>query len=104
MEKHEVAERRREDEERRCASTRFQSYLEKNYPDSTSRSCSGVIRRSFLNRIVLHLKGTVDEDRKFRWYVKKNEFKLMDVPELSLCDVLVVPVKEGKEVSYYSPL
>ena len=28
----------------------------------------------------------------------------MDVPELSLCDVLVVPVKEGKEVSYYSSL
>ena len=27
----------------------------------------------------------------------------MDVPELSLRDVLVVPVKEGKEVSYYSP-
>ena len=95
---------KREVEERRCASTRFQAYLEKNYPESTSRSCSGVIRRSFLNRIVLHLKGTVDEDRKFRWYVKKNGFKLMDVPELSLRDVLVVPVKEGKEVSYYSPL
>ena len=91
-------------DERRCASTHFQSYLEKNYPESTSRSCSGVIRRSFLNRIVLRLKGTVDEHRKFRWYVKKNEFKLMDVPELSLHDVLVVPVKEGKEVSYYSPL
>ena len=88
--------------EERCC-TRFQSYLEKTYPESITRSCSGVIRRSFLNRIVLHLKGTMDEDRKFRWYVKKNGFKLMDVPELSLRDVLVVPVKEGKEVSHYSP-
>ena len=65
---------KREVEERRCASTRFQSYLEKNYPESTSRSCSRVIKRSFLNRIVLHLKGMVDKDRKLRWYVKKNEF------------------------------
>ena len=60
--------------EERCC-TRFQSYLEKTYPESITRSCSGVIRRSFLNRIVLHLKGTMDEDRKFRWYVKKNGFK-----------------------------
>ena len=83
--------------------TDFQKYLEKTYPESTSRSSSGVIRRSFLNRIVLHLKGKADEDKKFRWYVKKNVFKLMDVPELSLRDVLVVPVKEGKEVRLYSP-
>ena len=54
-----------EAEERCC--TRFQPYLEKMYPDSTSRSCSGVKRSSFMNRIVLHFKGKVDEDKKFRW-------------------------------------
>ena len=35
-----------------------------------------------------------DADKMFRFFVGKNEFKLMDIPELSLHDVLVVPVKE----------
>ena len=107
MKKREVEERcctemEKSEIEKPCC-TRFRVYLEKTYPDSISRSCSGVIRKSFFNRIVLHLKGKVDEDKKFRWYVKKNGFKLMDVPELSLCDVLVVLMKEGKEVRFSSP-
>ena len=36
------------------------------------------------------------DDKEFRWYVKKNGFKLIDIPELSLRDALVVTVKEGK--------
>ena len=48
-----------------------------------------------MNRIASYLKGKFDDDEKFRWYVKKKDFRLMDVPELSLRDVLVVPVKEG---------
>ena len=57
-----------------------------------------------MNRIVLHSKEMVDEGKKFTRYVKKNGFKLTGVPELSVRDVLVIPVKEGKEIRYYSLL
>ena len=77
---------------------RFKMFLEKVYPDSTSRTSSGVMRKSFLERIVSYLKGKFDADKKFRFYVRKNGFKLMDIPELSLHDVLVVPVKETQKV------
>ena len=53
-----------------------------------------------MERIVSHLKNSSDRDKKFRFYVRKNGFKLMDIPELSLYDVLVVPVKETRKVSY----
>ena len=51
-----------------------------------------------MERIVAYLKGKADANKKFRFYVRKHGFKLMDIPELSLHDVLVVPVKESKKV------
>ena len=48
--------------------------------------------------IVSYLKGKFDIHKKFRSCVRKNEFKLMDISELSLHDVLVVPVKETQKV------
>ena len=77
---------------------RFLTFLEKTYPDSTSRSSSGVIRKSFMERIVCYLKGKLAADKKFRFYMRKNGFKLMDIPELSLHDVLVVPMKKTQKV------
>ena len=57
-----------------------------------------------MNRIASYLKGKFDDDKKFRWYVKKKDFRLMDVPELSLRDVLVVPVKEDKKVRFVTTI
>ena len=51
-----------------------------------------------MERVVSYLKGKIDGDKKFRFYVKKKGFKLMDIPELSLHDVLVIPVKETQKV------
>ena len=50
-------------------------------------------------RIVRHLKGTPDDCKLFRHFVKKTQFKLLDLPAAGLRDVLVVAVKEDKRVS-----
>ena len=51
-----------------------------------------------MERIVACLKGKFDTDKKFRLYVRKNGFKLMDIPELSLHGILVVHAKETQKV------
>ena len=45
------------------------------------------------------LKSPAEEDdRNFRYFMKKSEFQLMDVPEAGLRDALVVKVGKDKEV------
>ena len=51
---------------------RFKMFLGKVYPESTSRSSSGVMRKSFLGRIVSYLKGKFDADKNFKFYVRKK--------------------------------
>ena len=39
-----------------------------------------IIRRSFAQQIVDHLKGQENEDKKYHHFVKKSNFKLLDLP------------------------
>ena len=56
---------------------------------------------SFVERVVLHLKGNKDPDASFRHLIKKNCFALLDMPSAGIQDVLrlVVSMKEEKQVS-----
>ena len=65
----------------------------------SKRSTSGVIWKEHANRIISHLKDpTHDEDKIFRYYVKKNRFELVTIASLDIRDVLAVRVKEEEKV------
>ena len=59
-----------------------------------------MIREDFAKRIVDHLKGKQDPDASFR--VKKGGFALLDMPSAGIRDVLVVSLKEEKQVRFHS--
>ena len=65
----------------------------------SKRSISGVIWKEHANRIISHLKNpTHDEDKIFRYYVRKNRFELVTIASLDIRDVLAVRVKEEEKV------
>ena len=78
---------------------RFKEYLDSKFPVDEKRTRSAIILQSYGERIVRHLKGTPDDCKLFRHFVKKTQFKLLDLPAAGLRDVLVVAVKEDKRVS-----
>ena len=78
---------------------RFKEYLDSKFPVDEKRTRSTIIHRSYGERIVRHLKWTPDVCKLFRHFVKKAQFKLLDLPAVGLRDVLVVAVKEDKRVS-----
>ena len=79
--------------------TEFQKYIRSTFPVDGKRNRSAVIHRGFSQRIIGYLKGTPDEDKAFRHFVKKSGFQLLDLPSAGLRDILVVPVKEEEQVS-----
>ena len=42
------------------------NYIQSKFPVGTKRSISAVIRHSFAERVMLHLKGNKDPDASFR--------------------------------------
>ena len=78
----------------------FNSFLESSFPVNGKRTCSAVIHREYANRILKVLKDEESsEDKNFRHFVKKSGFQTLDLPAAGLTNVLVVKVKEGKEVN-----
>lgn len=78
----------------------FQEYLDEEFPVGAKRTRSAIIRRNYADRIVQFLKDTSGEsDKIFRHLVKRNGFQLLDLPEAGLRDVLVVKIKEDKQVT-----
>ncbi len=79
----------------------FKKTVNEKFPVKSRRNRSGLIRQAFSERIIRNLK-TLDneENRFFRYFVKNTGFKLLDLPEAGLRDVLVVSVNKDKEVSF----
>ena len=81
------------------ATQNFKEYIDASFPEGGKRTRSAVIHREYAERIVRFLKATsADEDKHFRHLVKTSGFQLLDLPEAGLRDVLVVKVKENKQV------
>ena len=81
----------------------FNSFLESSFPVNGKRTRSAVIHREYANRILKVLKDEESsEDKNFRHFVKKKSgFQTLDLPAAGLTNVLVVKVKEGKEVNCF---
>ena len=77
----------------------FEECINSAFPIDGKPTRSAVIRRSLAQRITAYLKGTPDSDKAFRHFVKKSSFQLLDLPAAGVRDVLVVSVKEEKQVS-----
>ena len=80
----------------------FGEYVDSLFPIGGKCSRSVVIRQDFAKRIVDHLKGKQDPDASFRHFVKKGGFALLDIPSAGIRDVLVVSLKEEKQVRFHS--
>ena len=79
--------------------TVFLSYLESTFPPDAKKTRSAVIRKALAKRIVDHLKGlTEHDDKAFRHFVKKSCFQLLDLPSVGIRNVLVVKLKQEKQV------
>ncbi len=82
-----------------CAMESFQEYLREKFPGDGKRSTSGVIHGSFGEHIKKALSDPSTADKNFRFYVKKERFQLLDLPNLGLSEVLVVPASDAARVS-----
>ena len=71
------------------------TYLDTTFPPDGKRTRSAIVRRSFAQQIVSHLKGQENPDKAF---VKKGQFRLLDLPAVGIRDALVVQVKQEKKV------
>ena len=80
----------------------FEEYVDSLFPIGGKRSRRAAIRQGFAKRIVDHLKGKQDSDASFRHFVKKGGFALLDMPSAGIRDVLVVSLKEEKQVRFHS--
>ena len=76
----------------------FVTYLDTTFPPDGKRTRSAIVRRSFAQQIVSHLKGQENPDKAFRHFVKKGQFRLLDLPAVGIRDALVVQVKQEKKV------
>ena len=82
---------------------KFLEYLCINFPADAKRTRSALIHQSFGDKIVGLLSGRRDHDHRgetnskhFRYFVKKNGFRLLDLPVAGIINALVVPVKDAK--------
>ena len=80
-------------------STLCQTYLDNTFPPEAKRKRSAVIRQQLADKIVRYLKDS-GEDKNFRHFVKKSGFQLLDLRSVGVRDVLVVKVKQDKQVSH----
>ena len=76
----------------------FQQCPTKKFPKDSKRSTSSVVHLSFSKRIKDCLKDPSSADKTFRFYMKKEHFELLDLPNLGLSDVLVVPSSDAVQV------
>ena len=59
---------------------------------------SGVVHLSFSKWIKDCLKDPSSADKIFRFYVKKEHLKFLDLSNLGLSDILVVPSSDAVQV------
>ena len=76
----------------------FAQYVEEKFPQDGKRSTHGVIHESLAKQIKECWKDRTKADKAFRFYVKKERFHLLDLPNLGLSDVLVVPSSDTAQV------
>ena len=76
----------------------FVTYLDTTFPPDGKRTRSAIVRRSFAQQIVSHLKGQENPDKAFRHFLKKGQFRLLDLPAVGIRDALVVQDKQEKKV------
>ncbi len=63
-------------------------------PPDGKRGTGGVFHKTFAEKVKDAIKNPGNaNDKHLKFYVKKNQFKLLDFPSLDARDVLVVPVK-----------
>ena len=77
----------------------FQQFLAEKFPEDGKQSTSGVVHLSFTKWNKDCLNDPSAADKTFRLYVKKEHFELLDLPNLGLSDVLVVPSSDAAQVS-----
>ena len=71
--------------------TKFSAFLDEKYPQQ-NRNTSGVIHKSFGEKITECLKNPASVDKNLRFSVKKGKFHWLDIPSLGIKEpVLVVP-------------
>ena len=75
----------------------FAQYVEEKFPKHGKRSTSGVVHESLAKQIEECLKDRTKADKAFRFYVKEC-LHLLDLPNLGLSDVLVVPLSDTAQV------
>ena len=72
----------------------FQVFLSQKFPPGSMRGTSGVYYEEFGDRIRAAIKDPSSADKNLLYYVKKNNFQLLNLPRLGARDVLVVPAKK----------
>ena len=78
----------------------FKRFVSERFPVDAKRGTSGVVRAAFAQKIIHALKDPAAVDKNLRFYVKKNGFRLLDMPSLGVHNVLVLP-REDKEVTTF---
>ncbi len=74
--------------------TDFQAFLSQKFHPGSKRRTSGVSYKEFGDKVRAAIKDPSSADKNLRYYVKKNNFPLLNLPSLGARDVLVVPAKE----------
>ena len=78
----------------------FTAYLSEKF-SSSSRGTSGVFHKGFGEKIIGALKDPPSVDRNLRFFVKKNNFKILNLSSLGPHDVFVVLAKHQVYVTCY---
>ena len=67
----------------------FQKYLYETFPDG-KRTRSAIIRRSYAQKIVDHLKGKHGDHKRFLQFMKKSGSELLDLPAIGIRNASVI--------------
>lgn len=72
--------------------TTLKEFLKKYETEDEKRSTSGVINNRFYRRIVEFLKDkSAVNSAHFRYFVTSKGFRIVDVPNFGLFDILIAP-------------
>ena len=74
-------------------SEEFHHFLQERFPPDSKRGTSGVFYKEFGEKVKDAIKSPSTADKHLRFYIKKNQLKLLDLPSLSARNVLVVPLR-----------
>ena len=91
-----------EDETRDELSDEFHSFFLERFPPDSKRGTSGVFYKEFGEKVKDTIKNPSTADKDLCFYIKKNQLKLLDLPSLGARDVLIIPVKENREVRLFN--